>query len=406
MLSLKGCEKLKVLPSDLGNLSRLEHLNLSGCTGLQGFPDSLARLSKSCEEFFMPPRLEERMEAIRLACTLLPMLQPKAPAGHRPTVAQEVAQWCLQAAKDPVPETRYNSTTPPTPWPPGELVWSAAKAIIKAAEPGSDGLVIQVLPATSLPSAIGRLTQLPILWIERTACTALPDSICELAQLRSLSVLQTPLKSLPENIGKLSSLAKLQLSGSDWEQLPLGLTELTALSKLVISEQPNLKVVRAELGHLAKLQELEIRNCPELRSLPLLGGLSALERLDLSNCTNLKTLPSDLGDLRNLQTLSLTGCTNLETLPSNLGDLGNLKRLSLSGCTNLETLPSNLGELGNFERLDLSDCSKLKQLPESLSRLSRACTIWAPEHLKNQLADIRSRRRGSPATAAKGEKRA
>lgn len=234
----------------------------------------------------------------------------------------------------------------------------AAKAIIEAAVHDAKRLAIQVLPAISLPPAIGRLTQLQILWIDRTACTALPDSICELAQLRTLAVLQTPLESLPENIDKLSSLAKLKLSGSCWEQLPLGLTELPALSKLLISEHPNLKEVPAELGHLAKLQDLEIRNCPELRSLPLLGGLSALKNLDLYNCTNLETLPSDLGDLRNLNTLVLT------------------------------------------------HCSKLKQLPESLSRLSPACRILAPDHLKEQLAEILSRRDGSPAAAAEEEKRA
>lgn len=288
-----------------------------------------------------------------------------------PSIKQEVAQWEVQVAAEPVPPISYSLinyrayTTPPTP---EEFVSRAAQAIIQAAASGARHLTIDTLPATSLPSAIGRLAHLKMLWIRDTECTALPDSIgglaglqvlslhnnprlnrlpdrmVELRQLQSLSVTGTPLESWPEGIGALSQLNRLRLSGGIYQQLPSCLLGLAALKELHIDAHAHLQELPAEFRRLEGLERLEIKYCPELRSLPSLGSQSALKVLDLLRCEKLETLPADLGDLRHLHTLRLVGCTRLE------------------------------------------------DLPESLSRLPEHCTIDVPPRLEERLAEILSSR--------------
>lgn len=301
-----------------------------------------------------------------------------------PSIKQEVEQWEVQVAAEPVPPISYSLlnylayTTPPTP---EEFVSRAAQAIVQAAASGARHLTIDTLPATSLPSAIGRLAHLKMLWIRDTECTTLPDSIgglvglqdlslhnnprlnrlpdrmVELRQLKSLSVTDTPLESWPEGIGALSKLNSLRLSGGTYQQLPSCLVGLTALKDLHIGAHAHMQELPAGMGRLERLARLHIEYCPKLRSLPSLGSQSALKVLDLLRCEELETLPSDLGDLRHLHTLRLIGCT------------------------------------------------ALKDLPESLSRLPEHCTIVVPPRLQERLAEIlSSRHRHRPAEPAAAER--
>jgi len=293
------------------------------------------------------------------------------PCDNTPSIQQEVEEWRRKVATDPVPSAAYllrhdghsiHRTA-------AEFVSEAADAIICAATYNSRLLKIDRMPAASLPPALGRLAQLQTLWINDTECAALPDSICELARLRclwladhprltrlpddigklqqleSLSVADTPLESLPNSIGALSRLAELRLSGGKYEQLPSSLSRMTALKELCLGSHAHLQELPAELGRLAGLEQLEIKKCPELKSLPPLGGLRALKRLELLDCPKLETLCSDLGDLSHLRSLHLIGCRGLT------------------------------------------------DLPESLSRLPEHCDIQAPLHLAERLAELRASRR-------------
>ncbi|HET7866126.1 MAG TPA: leucine-rich repeat domain-containing protein [Burkholderiaceae bacterium] len=312
--------------------------------------------------------------------TLLPV---PGPGANTPSIRQEVEQWRCKVATDPVPSASYllrngghalHRTA-------AEFVSEAADVILCSATYNSRLLKIDRMPAASLPPALGRLAQLQTLWIKDTECAALPDSICELARLRclwlaanpqltrlpddigklqqleSLSVADTPLQSLPDSIGALSRLSELRLSGGKYEQLPSSLSSMAALKELCLGSHAHLQALPAGLGRLAKLEQLEIKDCPELKSLPPLGGLRALKRLELRDCPKLETLPSDLGALSHLRSLHLIGCR------------------------------------------------ALTDLPESLSRLPAHCDIRVPHHLAERLAELRPsqdgrpRRGGSPAAA-------
>jgi hypothetical protein len=121
----------------------------------------------------------------------------KAPLHHE-TVAEGVKRWLREVAEQPVPEHKHNLVNYsylldeypyhlPTP---EERVSWAAKGILRAQN--GTRLSISYLPATSLPEAIGRLTQLQNLSLHSTECIELPDSIGDLANLGFLKMSTNP----------------------------------------------------------------------------------------------------------------------------------------------------------------------------------------------------------------------
>jgi Leucine-rich repeat (LRR) protein len=64
---------------------------------------------------------------------------------------------------------------------------------------------------------------------------------------------------------------------------------------------------------LTTLQQLDIKNCPTLNSLPdWIGDLTSLQSLRISNCPNLISLPEGIHRLTSLRHLTIVGCPHLE----------------------------------------------------------------------------------------------
>ena len=109
-------------------------------------------------------------------------------------------------------------------------------------------------------------------------------------------------------------LERLHISNSceSLESLPLGI--FTKLQCLYIRDCENLKSLSTQDMVLTFLQEIKIKDCLELESLP--GGglhscLPCLPRLELSNCPKLSQFSQ--GNLPlNLQSLIISNCNNLK----------------------------------------------------------------------------------------------
>ena len=78
-------------------------------------------------------------------------------------------------------------------------------------------------------------------------------------------------------------------------------------------------------------------------------NVAKLDNLDLRGCTGLKSLPKDL---KVKGYLGLHDCTEIKTLPTGLKVKGDL---DLSGCTALKSLPKNLKVKGKTIREIYSD---------------------------------------------------
>lgn len=274
-----------------------------------------------------------------------------------PSLQEELAQWRSKAVMVQHPHVGHN---------PFAVADQVVAALITAQARRSWQFELNRVPATSLPSAIGRLTALQDLTISQTDCISLPDSMCSLPNLRQLRLSDNPrLTELPSRIGNLRQLTSLSVSYSPLESVPESLGALSNLQRLSLLGGEYV-TLPASVGRLKALKELTLWSNPELEYLPdELSRLASLERLDIQSCKSLANLPP-------------------------LGNLSALKALTVSGCEDLEALPSNLGDLSNLEKLTVANCPNLADLPRSLRWLPKTCRVRVPDHLAGRLAELRA----------------
>ena len=124
------------------------------------------------------------------------------------------------------------------------------------------------------------------------------------------------LETLPSEIGQLTRLQHLELGGNRLQTLPAEIGCLTRLQHLGLGGN-RLETLPAEIGQLTRLQRLELGG-NQLETLPAeIGCLTQLQYLDLSGAPYeenwLEVLPISIGQLTQLQHLDLSG-TRLEAL--------------------------------------------------------------------------------------------
>ncbi|KAL4597193.1 hypothetical protein ACB092_12G217600 [Castanea dentata] len=199
------------------------------------------------------------------------------------------------------------------------------------------------------------------------------------------------LKKFPEVEGNMSSLLELYLNETAIKELPLSVEHLTGLTKLDLRDCKNLPSLPIVCCYLMSLKILTLSGCSKINELPEnLGNIKGLEELDVSE-TAITEIPSSFVLLKNLKALSLRGCEGLSSISSNklisfplmrkrrveypagmlgrsLSDLWSLTKLNLSYC-NLHAIPDGLGCLSSLTQLDLRG-NNFVCLPESTSRLS------------------------------------
>ncbi|MBV6885363.1 type III secretion system effector XopAE [Xanthomonas euvesicatoria] len=218
----------------------------------------------------------------------------------------------------------------------------------------------------SLPESLGQLSQLRDLQVVGAPdLKRLPSSLTRLSNLENLQLTLIPLDELPADMGRMQGLRSLTLSGGHYARLPASIVDLSRLTELSVSRSSHFRELPENIGALQALTSLEVTSNSELERLPgSLTRLHRLEKLNLSSNHGLTHLPEDIGQLRGLKELSLKHCAALRELPDSVGDLAHLQLLELRG-TGLQTLP------------------------QSLARLPAQCDIKVPDHLADQLLQIR-----------------
>ncbi|AES75542.1 disease resistance protein (CC-NBS-LRR class) family protein [Medicago truncatula] len=154
------------------------------------------------------------------------------------------------------------------------------------------------------------------------------------------------------------------------------------LEELFIENFDELKVLPNELNSLSSLQELIIRSCPKLESVPecVLQGLSSLRVLSFTYCKSLISLPQSTINLTCLETLQIAYCPNL-VLPANMNMLSSLREVRIFGEDKNGTLPNGLEGIPCLQNLQLYDCSSLASLPQWLGAMTSLQTLeikWFP----------------------------
>ncbi|GKV17365.1 hypothetical protein SLEP1_g27879 [Rubroshorea leprosula] len=257
-----------------------------------------------------------------------------------------------------------------------------------------------------LPRGLSSCTALERLNIN--ACNSLVSIPEELKDLRSLVNLEitncSRLRSIPEKtlncltglkrlgIGGFSveleefpglnsihhlqaSLEGLELCG--WEKLtevPRQIQHLAALKSLCIIGFNQIETLPEWLGEVpfsTSLEELTIRNCSNLVSIPkeIIGRLARLKKLDMGPFSEeLEEFPG-LSSIHHLKTsleeLSLHGWEKLTQLPHQIQDLRALRYMYINGFQGMEALPEWLEKLSSLQDLRIVKCKNLKYLPSA-----------------------------------------
>jgi internalin A len=213
--------KLAALPPEIGQLTKLETLNLDG-NQLTALPPKIGQLTK--------------LETLSLGGNQLTALPP------------EIGQ--LTNLQTLSLDGNQLTALPPEI---GQLT-------------NLETLSLGRNELTALPPEIGQLTNLRFLWLPGDQLTALPPEIGQLTNLRTLNLDRDQLTALPPEIGQLTNLQTLNLDDNQLTALPPEIGQLTNLQTLNL-DRDQLTALPPEIGQLTNLQTLNLDD-NQLTALP------------------------------------------------------------------------------------------------------------------------------------------
>jgi len=147
------------------------------------------------------------------------------------------------------------------------------------------------------------------------------------------------------------------------------------------------KAQESALQILTSLQELQIRYCSKLQSVPAgLSGLPNLKKFTISGLDSLQSIPKD-GLPSSLTELRICECAAIRWLPK--GSLpSSLQVLEITECPCIQSLPKGSlpSSLQNLEIINCSGIQSLDGLPDSLRLLD---VSWSNEELRRQCRKLK-----------------
>ncbi|KAK4793550.1 hypothetical protein SAY86_023985 [Trapa natans] len=376
-VTIKGCEKLKCLPtlpsnlchlivencqclcelSDLSNLDWLLQLSISECPAIEGLPG----LSKLQSLKYLHLIGCKKLAQLNGIGELTSLEELKI---HDNEELKELSepQWKLQSLKRM------------------EIISCTRLTHLKGDLISLESLELRECNAIGELSKLSKMLKLQSLRIKGCEKLKTLDEIGELVSLQELGISRCSILELPE-LFKLVSLKFIVLAHCrNLTQLD-GIQGLISLKVLIIHWCD--KITRlGEMGELVSLRRLDIIRCNNIENLPETLGPSSLEELTISECKKLTRL-GGIRDSVSLKELHIDRCKNIENLaealklqsleklkicgqtkmtpPGRIVDLVLLKELCINECENIENLVEAL-KLRSIEKLEIACCMKLTQL--------------------------------------------
>ncbi|KAG4380493.1 hypothetical protein GLYMA_16G184200v4 [Glycine max] len=200
-----------------------------------------------------------------------------------------------------------------------------------------------------------------------------------LQSLPSLTHLYLSFCTLPHynepSLLNFSSLQTLHLSDTSYSPaisfVPKWIFKLKKLVSLQLSYNEINDPIPGGIRNLTLLQNLDLSFNSFSSSIPdCLYGLHRLKSLDLSSCDLHGTISDALGNLTSLVELDLSGNQLEGNIPTSLGNLTSLVELYLSYSQLEGNIPTSLGNLCNLRVIDLSYLKLNQQVNELLEILA------------------------------------
>lgn len=309
---LKNLSSLQSLPVNFGEVARLRHLDLSGCTNLTELPKSFSKLLhlqylafRGCRNLSIPPDILGRISTLEYVdfkgCVQLVAL-PEGIPHQRHLRYLNLLSTCLSQLPEEVEQL-------------GSL---------KQLRIGSPEL-------TSLPRSVANLrglTELIVVGCRRLECLS-PEGIVA-PSIQFLAIDFCPVGNF--------SFQKDQRTMCDLRDLTL---KRTSISEICMAE-----------GVYPWLQTINLSENIQLKQVIALP--SALVRVNLQDCSQLETL--NLSSLVNLKFLNINGCIALETL--SVRGLISVEEIEAERCWKLKRI-EGLNSLKCLDCLKISTDNKI-----------------------------------------------
>lgn len=131
----------------------------------------------------------------------------------------------------------------------------------------------------TLPDEIGNLQKLEYLFLDTNKLETLPPSLYDLPILKTLWLEKNNFTSIPEEIGKLTTLLRLGLADNALTSLPEVICNLDQLTSFVINRN-EIDSLSDQIGNLTKLEIFDLSNNKITKLPESMRQLTALERLN------------------------------------------------------------------------------------------------------------------------------
>ncbi|XP_027111968.2 uncharacterized protein [Coffea arabica] len=240
----------------------------------------------------------------------------------------------------------------------------------------------------AIPMEIGKLKMLKRIVLDYNQLSgSLPSEMFNISSLEAIGLQNNSLSgSLSSNIcSRLQGLTWLDLSINELSgMIPASLSECSKLRVLGLSYNNFSGVMPEEVGNLTALQELYLSENNLIGVIPEgFGNLTALKRLYLrrnnligtnicKRVNPLGSIPHELGNLRHLEGFNLGFNSLTGSIPAQIFNISTLQVLDLSNNTLSGTLPSNTGYgLINLAMLVLFSNEFDGVIPTSISNASK-----------------------------------
>jgi Leucine-rich repeat (LRR) protein len=285
------------VPENIGGLTALESLQLTGFTTPQVLPESMGRLRKlksvlimSDSDVVLPESFAELAELEALHMRVASWQMPSRFDRLTRLTGLDLSQCRLARAPEGMADM-------------AAVTWVALGGgegcdyeqilSVVARMPNVERLELTTNP---VPKAVGLCRQIQelVIWagVDPERPLQLPEEMFGLRQLKTLVMSRNCFAEIPEGLGRLQGLETLAIDESEFAVLPESLGELENLTFLNLSENPMMRALPESLGRLRRLQGLRLDDNPLLARLPdSARELTGLETVSLSGTEQVENVP-------------------------------------------------------------------------------------------------------------------